>query len=97
KKAMIVGGASGMARATAERLHAAGAAIAILDVETSNGAEVAKTMGGTFHACNVMDAEGTEHAINDAMSALGALHIAVNTAGGGGARRTISKDGPHPL
>src|SRR5207247_2104235 len=25
------------------------------------------------------------------------LHIAVNTAGGGVARRTLSKDGPHPL
>jgi NAD(P)-dependent dehydrogenase (short-subunit alcohol dehydrogenase family) len=97
KKAMIVGGASGMARASAERLYGAGAAIAILDLETSQGAEVAKTLGGTFHPCNVMDADGTEQAINDAVAALGGLHIAVNTAGGGAARRTVSKDGPHPL
>jgi NAD(P)-dependent dehydrogenase (short-subunit alcohol dehydrogenase family) len=97
KKAMIVGGASGMARASAERLHQAGASIAILDLPTSKGAEVAASLGGTFHPCNVMDAGGAEQAINDAVSALGALHIAVNTAGGGGARRTVSKDGPHPL
>ncbi|MCU1346042.1 MAG: short-chain dehydrogenase/reductase [Acidimicrobiia bacterium] len=94
---MIVGGASGMARATAERLHQAGAAIAILDLPTSQGAEVAATMGGTFHPCNVMDVEGTEIAVNEAVDALGALHIAVNTAGGGGAKRTVSKDAPHPL
>ena len=94
---MIVGGASGMARATAERLHAAGASIAILDLETSQGAEVAKALGGTFHPCNVTDEHGAEQAISDAVAALGALHIAVNTAGGGGARRTVSKDGPHPL
>jgi NAD(P)-dependent dehydrogenase (short-subunit alcohol dehydrogenase family) len=97
KKAMVVGGASGMARATAERLHQAGASIAILDLETSKGAEVAESLGGTFHVCNVMDEEGTERAITEAVASLGGLHIAVNTAGGGGARRTVSKDGPHPL
>ena len=31
------------------------------------------------------------------MAALGGLHIAVNTAGGGAARRTLTKEGPHPL
>ena len=31
------------------------------------------------------------------MAALGGLHIAVNTAGGGAAKRTLTKDGPHPL
>src|SRR3954470_16045256 len=49
KKAVIVGGASGMAKASAELLHAKGAAIAILDLPTSKGAEVAKALGGTFH------------------------------------------------
>ena len=31
------------------------------------------------------------------MAALGGLHIAVNTAGGGIGKRTLSKDGPHPI
>ena len=39
--AMIVGGASGMARATAERLHERGAKIAIVDLPTSDGEAVA--------------------------------------------------------
>ena len=46
KGAVVVGGASGMARATAERMAAAGARVAILDLPDSGGADVAKTIGG---------------------------------------------------
>jgi NAD(P)-dependent dehydrogenase (short-subunit alcohol dehydrogenase family) len=97
KLAVVVGGASGMARASAELLHEKGASIAILDLPTSAGAEVAKGLGGTFHPVNVTDDDNVEHAISDAVDALGGLHIAVNTAGGGTAMRTLSKDGPHPI
>jgi NAD(P)-dependent dehydrogenase (short-subunit alcohol dehydrogenase family) len=97
KKAVIVGGASGMAKASAELLSQKGADIAILDLPASAGAEVAKELGGTFHEVNILDAEQTESALADAVTALGGLHIAVNTAGGGTAKRTLSKDGPHPL
>jgi len=97
KLAVVVGGASGMARASAELLHEKGASIAILDLPTSAGAEVAKGLGGTFHPVNVTDDDNVEHAISDAVDALGGLHIAVNTAGGGTAMRTLTKDGPHPI
>ncbi|MEY2450383.1 MAG: hypothetical protein QOH79_3859 [Acidimicrobiaceae bacterium] len=97
KKAVIVGGASGMARATAELLHERGASIAILDLPVSAGAEVAAGLGGSFHAVDVMDEENVEQALAAAVGQLGGLHIAVNTAGGGTAKRTLSKDGPHPL
>jgi NAD(P)-dependent dehydrogenase (short-subunit alcohol dehydrogenase family) len=97
KKAAIVGGASGMARASAEQLKAKGASIAILDLPTSAGAEVAKELGGTFHPLDVLDTDQTEQALADAIEALGGLHIAVNTAGGGIGKRTLTKEGPHPL
>ena len=97
KQAMVVGGASGMARATAEQLVARGATVAIVDLPTSPGSDVAKELGGTFHPCDVTDFEGTEIALNEAVEALGGLHIAVNTAGGGIAMRTIGRDAPHPL
>ena len=97
KQAMVVGGASGMARATAEQLVARGATVAIVDLPTSPGSDVAKELGGTFHPCDVTDFEGTEIALNEAVEALGGLHIAVNTAGGGIAMRTIGHDAPHPL
>jgi NAD(P)-dependent dehydrogenase (short-subunit alcohol dehydrogenase family) len=97
KKAVIVGGASGMARAAAGLLHEKGEAVAILDLPTSAGAEVAKELGGTFHPVNVMDDENVESALAEAVAHLGGLHIAVNTAGGGAAKRTLGKDGPHPM
>jgi NAD(P)-dependent dehydrogenase (short-subunit alcohol dehydrogenase family) len=97
KKAVVVGGASGMARASAELLHAKGASVAILDLPTSAGAEVATGLGGSFHAVDVTNEESTEHALAEAAEALGGIHIAVNTAGGGTAARTLGKEGPHPL
>jgi NAD(P)-dependent dehydrogenase (short-subunit alcohol dehydrogenase family) len=98
KNAIIVGGASGMARSAAEMLVEKGASVAILDRPQSAGAQVAEQLSGTFHPVDVTDDQGTEDAINAAVEALGgSVHITVNTAGGGGAMRTLSKDGPHPL
>lgn len=97
-KAIFIGGASGMCRATAERFVKGGGKVAILDLEKSDGEAVAKELGGTFHPCNVMDYEGMEKVIGEAVSALGGLHFCVNTAGGGVAKRTLGRDGAmHPL
>jgi NAD(P)-dependent dehydrogenase (short-subunit alcohol dehydrogenase family) len=96
--AIFVGGASGMALATAEIWAERGGNLAILDLPKSDGAAVAERLGGTFHECNVMDYEGTEAAINAAVEALGgSVHFCCNTAGGGLAKRTLTKEGPHPL
>ena len=99
KKAVIVGGASGMARATAEMLVREGARVAILDLPSSKGEEAAAAIGGgtRFHPCDVTDFAGTEAAIERAADDLGAVHFGVNTAGGGIAKRTLTKEGPHPL
>ena len=97
KKAVICGGASGMAKATAQLLRQKGANIAILDLPDSAGTQVAKELEGTFHEVDVLDENQVESALGDAVNALGGLHIAVNTAGGGIGKRTLSKDGPHPL
>jgi NAD(P)-dependent dehydrogenase (short-subunit alcohol dehydrogenase family) len=86
-----------MARASAEMLHQKGASIAILDLPQSAGAEVAKGLSGSFHPVNVMDEDNVEGALAEAVGELGGLDIAVNTAGGGTAKRTLGKDGPHPL
>jgi NAD(P)-dependent dehydrogenase (short-subunit alcohol dehydrogenase family) len=97
KKAIVVGGASGMGRATAELLAARGAAVAVLDRENSDGAKVAKDLGGTFQPVDVTDFAGTEQAIDAAVADLGGLHVIVTTAGGGIAQRTLTKNGPHDL
>lgn len=97
--AVVVGGASGMGRATAERLAERGAKVAILDLAASEGTTVAKELGASasFHPCDVTDPDGAESAVHAAVEELGAVHIAVNTAGGGISQRTLSKTGPHPL
>jgi NAD(P)-dependent dehydrogenase (short-subunit alcohol dehydrogenase family) len=97
KKAVVIGGASGFGRATAESLAKRGASIAVLDRPQSKGREVADAIGGTFHEVDVMDFAGTEKVLQQAIDALGGLHIAVTTAGGGTAERTVSKTGPHSL
>jgi len=98
-QAVLVGGASGMGRATAEKLAGLGAKVAILDLPSSDGAAVAKELGGgaVFHPCDVTDAAGAEAALRQAAADLGGLRIAVNTAGGGVSKRTLAKDGPHSL
>ena len=97
KKAVIVGGASGMAGPRPSCCTRRARRSRSSTCPTSTGDEVAKSLGGTFHAVDVMDENNVEQALADAVEALGGLHIAVNTAGGGTAMRTLSKDGPHPL
>lgn len=100
KKVAVIGGASGMGRASAELLAERGASVAILDREGSDGKDVAaglKGGGGTFYPMDVTDFAGTEETLQAAVDALGGLHVTVTTAGGGIAKRTLSKSGPHDL
>jgi NAD(P)-dependent dehydrogenase (short-subunit alcohol dehydrogenase family) len=102
KKAIIVGGASGFGKATAELLAKRGASVAVLDRPQSKGHEVADSIGGIFHNVEVTDFSGTEQALQEAIDALGGLHIVVTTAGGttaggGIGERTVKRDGPHDL
>jgi NAD(P)-dependent dehydrogenase (short-subunit alcohol dehydrogenase family) len=97
KKAIVVGGASGFGRATAESLVARGAQVAILDRAQSDGKDVASAIGATFHEMDITDFAGTETVLQTAIDELGGLHVIVTTAGGGLAERTVKKDGPHDL
>jgi NAD(P)-dependent dehydrogenase (short-subunit alcohol dehydrogenase family) len=97
KKAVIVGGASGFGKATAEALAKRGASVAVLDRPQSKGKDIADAIGGPFYELDVTDYAGTEQVLQQAVDGLGGLHIAVTTAGGGIGERTISKTGPHNL
>ncbi|MGH3966804.1 MAG: SDR family NAD(P)-dependent oxidoreductase [Mycobacterium sp.] len=98
KKVVVIGGASGMGRASAELLADRGASVAILDREGSDGKDVAAGLkGGTFYPVDVTDFAGTEETLQAAVDGLGGLHVIVTTAGGGIAKRTMSKSGPHDL
>lgn len=99
KVAVVVGGASGMAKASAVELAGAGARIAILDLPSSEGAKVAEEIGNRAIFCpvDVMDDQIVEDALDRVMNDFGAIHIGINVAGGGAAKRTVSKSGPHPM
>jgi NAD(P)-dependent dehydrogenase (short-subunit alcohol dehydrogenase family) len=97
KKAIVVGGASGFGRATAESLIAGGADVAILDRAQSDGKDVASAIGAAFHEVDITDFAGTEAVLQNVIDELGGLHVIVTTAGGGIAERTVKKDGPHGL
>lgn len=103
KKAIVVGGASGMGQASAELLARLGAQVAVIDRESSAGADVAAHLGGTFVAADVTDFAGTEAAISTAAERLGGIHVSVTTAGGARTpdgvfgRRTLARSGPHDL
>ena len=88
KKVIVIGGASGMGRASAELLHARGASVAIFDREGSDGKEVAAGIGGDFYPVDVTDFAATEETLKTAVDKLGGLHVTVTTAGGGIAKRT---------
>ena len=95
--AIVTGGASGLGAATARALGAAGAKVAILDVNEKAAAEVAGSIKGVAIACDVADSASAEAALKQAAAAVGAPRILVNCAGVGPAKRIVGKDGPMPL
>jgi NAD(P)-dependent dehydrogenase (short-subunit alcohol dehydrogenase family) len=95
--AIVTGGASGLGAATARALAAAGAKVALLDVNEKTAADVAKDIGGVAIACDVADSASAEAAVKKAADAIGPARVLVNCAGIGPARRIVGKDGPMPL
>ncbi|MDH6291269.1 SDR family NAD(P)-dependent oxidoreductase [Rhodococcus opacus] len=92
--ALVTGGASGLGLATTDRLIAGGAHVVIVDLPTSNGAQIAAERGDSaqFIAADVRDPEQVQAAI-DAAEARGPLRTLVHCAGRGGALRLVDRDG----
>jgi len=95
--AIVTGGASGLGAATARTLAAAGAKVAVIDMNQKAAAEVAIDINGIALACDVADSAGAEAAIKQAAADHGPARILVNCAGIGTAKRIVGKDGPMPL
>lgn len=92
--ALVTGGASGLGLATVDRLLKEGARVVIVDLPSSNGAEVAAQRGDAaqFVAADVRDADQVQAAVETA-EAMGPLRILVHCAGRGGALRLVDREG----
>jgi NAD(P)-dependent dehydrogenase (short-subunit alcohol dehydrogenase family) len=95
--AIVTGGGSGLGAATARALAAAGARVAVLDINEKAAAEMAADIKGVAIACDVADATSGEAAVTKAAEVHGPARILVNCAGVGPAKRIVGKDGPMPL
>ncbi|MBS1270077.1 MAG: putative oxidoreductase [Gammaproteobacteria bacterium] len=95
--AIVTGGASGMGAETARALAAAGAKVAVMDVNKDALKGVAKEIGGLAVECDVTSAGSAEAAVAKAKAAHGAARVLVNCAGIATAKRIVGRDGPMPL
>src|SRR5258708_16024511 len=93
---VIAGGASGLGRATAERLHSGGGAVVLLDLAKSAGAQIAAALGerALFAPADVTNPDEVVAALEAAVARFGAVTALVNCAGLGTAAKTFGKPRP---
>ena len=77
----VTGGASGIGRATAEAFAAAGAEVAILDIDGAKAARAAAALGGLGIGCDVTDGRAVGGAFDRVCEAFGGVDIVVSNAG----------------
>lgn len=84
--AVVTGGASGVGRATAERLGDRGCHVALVDIDEAALEKAARDLEGagvsvSRHVADVSDAARMERLPSEVIDAHGAVHILVNNAG----------------
>ena len=100
KTVLIAGGASGLGEATARRLHQAGASVVIFDLNGERGELLVEELGAArsiFVQGSVTEEADAQRAVDAALEAFDALHIAVNTAGIATPGRILGRQGPLAL
>ena len=99
KTFITTGGASGLGRAAAEALVAAGGNAILVDVNAEVGAAAAAALGprAKFVRTDVTSEADVQAAIQTAVSQFGGLHGVVNAAGIGPAAKVVGRNGPHAL
>jgi NAD(P)-dependent dehydrogenase (short-subunit alcohol dehydrogenase family) len=101
--AIVTGGASGLGEATARRLAAEGARVAIFDMNAERGKSVAGDISGLYCQADVTDEASVDAALAEARAAHGQERILVNCAGIALGHKTAARNRktgaiePHPL
>ena len=96
---IVTGAASGLGRATAERLAAEGAQLVLMDMNAEGLESVRATLPGTHVTAkaDIRDAEQVGAAVDSGAAAFGALRFVVNCAGIPSAAKTFSRGVAHDL
>jgi NAD(P)-dependent dehydrogenase (short-subunit alcohol dehydrogenase family) len=96
---LVTGGSSGLGAACAEALHAAGAHVAIADLDAARGRALAATLGdrACFAETDVTDEASVVTCLRVCGERLGAIRAVINCAGVAPGERVLRKDGPHSL
>jgi NAD(P)-dependent dehydrogenase (short-subunit alcohol dehydrogenase family) len=86
KVAVVVGGGSGIGRATAEIFAAQGAAVAVADLNEEGAQQTAKLIvenGGkaSWHGCDVTERSQTDDLVSAVVAAHGSLDVMTSTVG----------------
>ncbi len=89
---VVTGGASGLGEATARRLAAEGARVAIFDMNEERGSAVAGEIGGLFCKVDVTDDASVAEGLASARRAHGTERILVNCAGIAIGEKTAAQD-----
>ena len=90
---LVTGGGSGLGAATAAMLAAHGGKVVVADVNEPK--ELPK--GARFVKADVTDEASTQAAVDQCVSAFGAIHGLVNCAGVAPGERVVGRNGPHAL
>lgn len=90
--AVVTGGASGLGLATVKALRAAGAKVAIFDLNPETGEKAAAETDAIFCRCDVLTDESVDEAFAKARATNGQERALVCCAGGGNAIPTARRD-----
>lgn len=90
--AIVTGGASGLGLGTVKALRAAGAKVAIFDLNEETGEKAAAETGATFVQCDVLSDDSVDAAFAKARSVNGQERALICCAGGGNGILTAKRD-----
>jgi NAD(P)-dependent dehydrogenase (short-subunit alcohol dehydrogenase family) len=79
--ALVTGGASGIGRATVQRLAAAGMRVCVVDIDGDAASSVAAPLPGLALQCDVSKAEQVDDAVKSCVDELGSVDLAFLNAG----------------